>query len=234
MRKVLAIIQARMGSTRLPGKVLLPLAGREVLHHVIDRVSAAKTIGRIVVATSTLPADDVIAKLCAGRSTRCFRGDEKDVLARYFAAASNCGGEIIVRITSDCPVIDPEVIDAVVQAYDPAVCDYLSNAHPVRTYPVGLDTEVFSYDALSRAHERATLSYDREHVTPHFYRNPNQFRIGKFVRKDDLSHHRWTLDTQEDYEKLSKIFDALYVPGELFHFGEILAFEESSSGVGDP
>ena len=149
--RIVAVIQARMGSTRLPGKVLKPLAGQPVLARVVDRVRRARHVDEVVVATTTLPADDVLADLCRTRGWACERGSEEDLLDRYHAAAAAHHADAVVRITSDCPVIDPGVVDRVVEAFLVQPCDYASNTLEPRTFPRGLDTEVFSQAALELA-----------------------------------------------------------------------------------
>src|SRR5215470_15506655 len=163
---VVAIIQARMGSTRLPGKVLLDIAGQPMLGRVISRVCRAKTIEQIVVATSTAAADDAVSAFCAERGIVCFRGSETDVLDRYYQAARLVQAKTIVRITADCPLLDPEVIDLTVSRFLEGGWDYISNVNPP-TFPDGLDTEVFSFAALERAWREATSVTHREHVTPY-------------------------------------------------------------------
>jgi spore coat polysaccharide biosynthesis protein SpsF len=206
--KIVAIIQARMGSTRLPGKVLKDLAGDTVLARVVSRTRRAKLVQQVVVATSDLPADDAIAQECNRLSVACFRGDEADVLDRYFRAAQQFSADGIVRITSDCPLIDPELIDATVQAFLEGRADYCTNALVVR-YPRGLDVEVFTFEALARAEDCAKEAYQRTHVTPYFYENPGLFNIASLTADADYSDLRWTLDTIEDLEMLREIYDRL-------------------------
>lgn len=207
--RVVAIIQARMGSTRLPGKILKPLAGQPVLARVVDRVRRSRRIGEVVVATTTLPADDAIADLCRSRGWACERGSEEDLLDRYYRAAVAHHADVIVRITSDCPVIDPGVTDSVIDAFLASPCDYASNTLEPRTFPRGLDTEVMSFAALERAWREDRDPAWREHVTPYLYRYPDRFRLRRVANDRDLSFHRWTLDTPEDYELLRRIYDAL-------------------------
>ena len=195
-----AIIQARMGSTRLPGKVLEDLAGRPVLGWCIERLRRASSLDGVVVATSTLPADDAVAALCERLGCRVFRGSENDVLARYAHAASAAGWEHVVRVTADCPFVDPQLVDALVAAYLQSRADYASNCTVgERTYPIGLDLEVFSAAQLQRIHGLASLPYDREHVTPYFYTHPAQFELLGVPSEDvDHSQHRWVIDTPQD------------------------------------
>ena len=206
MRSV-AVVQARMGSSRLPGKVLMPLAGRLVLEHVVSRVSAAKRIDDVAVATSDLPGDDAIGELCKANGWTCVRGSETDVLSRYAAAVRQLDAGIVVRVTSDCPLFSPIILDDMLAAFDPHSMDYMSTNWPERTFPVGLDCEVMRGDALLGIAETATDAYDREHVTPHFYRNPDRFRLAAHRCAEPLAHLSVTLDTSEDYERLVKLLE---------------------------
>jgi spore coat polysaccharide biosynthesis protein SpsF len=210
--KTLAIVQARMGSTRLPGKVLAEIAGKPMLARVVERTRRAKTLDQVVVATSSAPVDDRIAELCARSSIACFRGSEGDVLERYYEAAKHFGGEAIVRITADCPLIDPVVIDRVSDAYWSGAYDYVTNTTP-RTYPDGLDVEIFSFAALAQAHFHAREPVEREHVTPYLRAHPELFRAGNVRHTEDLGKLRWTVDYEEDmrfvkavYERMSGVF----------------------------
>lgn len=207
MRSI-AIVQARMGSSRLPGKVLKTLAGQPVLDHVVVRVKAASRIDDVVVATSDLPGDDPIASHCESRGWMCIRGSETDVLSRYAAAARASDAEIVVRVTSDCPLFSPRILDDMLEAFDPANMDYMSTNWPERSFPVGLDCEVMRADRLLGITEIATDPYDREHVTPYFYRNPDRFRLSGHRCVQSLAHIRITLDTVEDYERLVALLDS--------------------------
>lgn len=202
---VVAIIQARMGSTRLPGKVLANIQSRPMLWHVVERTRAANSVNRIVVATSTGPADDVIADFCHEHGFNCFRGSEKDVLDRYYQSAREYRPDAVVRITSDCPLIDPEVIDQTVQAFLAETSDYASNSI-VCSFPRGLDTEVMSFAALEAAWREATADYQRAHVTPYFYENPWRFKIFSVTADQDYSAHRWTVDTPEDLQLIRAVY----------------------------
>ena len=196
-----------MGSSRLPGKVLKTLAGRPVLDHVVTRVKAANRIDDVIVATSDLPGDDAIADHCATRSWMCVRGSETDVLSRYAVAARASDAEIIVRVTSDCPLFSPRILDDMLMAFDPATTDYMSTNWPERTFPVGLDCEVMRAEALLDIAGSATDPYDREHVTAHFYNNPERFRLAGHRCAVQLAHLRITLDTAEDYDRLVALLD---------------------------
>jgi spore coat polysaccharide biosynthesis protein SpsF len=203
--RVVAIIQARMGSTRLPGKVLKDLAGATVLERVVSRVRRCRLVSDVVVATSAEPADDVILNECQRLGTEAFRGSEQDVLDRYYRAAQQAGAEVVVRITSDCPLIDPEVSDETIQKFLVERPDYASNALE-RTYPRGLDTEVMTFAALECAWTEARQAYQREHVTPFLYQHPERFKLLSVKGDHDYSQYRWTLDTPEDLEFLRAVY----------------------------
>jgi spore coat polysaccharide biosynthesis protein SpsF len=207
--KVVAIIQARMLSTRLPGKVLRDLGGQTMLARVVNRTRRAQRIAEVIVATSTLPADDPIAEFCAEQGGSCFRGEEQDVLDRYQKAAAAHHAEVIVRITSDCPLIDAGVLDDTIDAFlagQPAT-DYACNFHPHRTFPRGLDAEVFSRTVLDRCWCEVADAYSREHVTAFIYRNPHLFNVRGIDSGGDWSHLRWTVDTPEDYELAKLVYE---------------------------
>jgi spore coat polysaccharide biosynthesis protein SpsF (cytidylyltransferase family) len=208
--KVVAIVQARMGSSRLPGKVLADIAGHPMLWHVVTRTRQAKLVDRIVVATSTRQADDAVAEFCVAHGIDSYRGNETDVLDRYYQAARAHGADIIVRITADCPLIDPVVIDlAIARLVAPCTnVDYVSTDLPQPTYPRGLDVEVMAAAALERAWEEDHDSVSREHVTPYIYRHPTLFRLGGVPNPVDHSHHRWTVDTTDDLELVRQVFSA--------------------------
>jgi spore coat polysaccharide biosynthesis protein SpsF len=206
--RVVAIIQARMGSTRLPGKVLLDLEGETVLARVVNRLRRTRLVDELLVATTDRAGDDAIVKECRGLSIPVSRGDQDDVLDRYFRAAQLAKAEVVVRITSDCPLIDPEITDKTIAAFLAAVPDYASNAL-VRTYPRGLDTEVISAAALGRAWQQARKPYEREHVTPYIYEHPAEFKLLPVTEDGDYSGHRWTVDTPQDLEFVRAIYARL-------------------------
>lgn len=206
--KHVAIIQGRMSSKRLPGKILMDIAGSPLLAHVIRRAEAAHIFDAIVFATSTDPADDPVAEYCASNGKECFRGDLNDVLERYYQAARTYKADVVTRFTADCPLLDPAVIRTVVNAFDPARHDYVSNAIE-RTYPDGLDTEVFSMAALTRARNEAKLPSEREHVTPYLHKHPELFRIKHVTQSEDLSALRWTVDEPRDLAFVRAIFAEL-------------------------
>lgn len=218
------IVQARMTSTRLPGKVLKKVLGKPLLVYQLERLRRVKLADEIVIATTTNETDLPIVKLCSDLAISCFRGPEEDVLARYYGAAQQFPGDIIVRLTSDCPVIDPQVIDKVIQYYldHQQEVDYVSNVLE-RTYPRGMDTEVFSFKALHEAFEEATDKADREHVTPFIYRQPERYQLANVPYQEDQSRHRWTVDTPQDLELVTRILEALYPYKPQFTLEDILS-----------
>ena len=203
---VLAIIQARMGSTRLPGKVLADICGKPMLWHVVHRVQNAQSIDHVAVATSVNPKDDLVSDFCANNNIPCFRGSETDVLDRFYMATKQFKANVVVRVTADCPLIDPLVIDKVVDTYHTGDYDYVTNTLRY-TYPDGVDVEVFSFAALERAWQEATLPLEREHVTP-YLRNSDSFRIHNVENEIDLSNRylRWTVDEPSDLEFIRALY----------------------------
>jgi len=218
----LLIVQARMTSTRLPGKVLLPLAGEPMLTRLIERLRRVKRSDGIVIATTANASDDPIAALCAQLGVPCHRGSEHDVLSRYADAARLHGADVVVRITSDCPLIDPALVDRVIAVYEEGDSDYASNMLPP-TWPYGMAVEVFSAAALQQAHAEATQAAEREHVTPFLYWHPERYRLRNVASPVDLSHHRWTVDTPEDYELVRRLFETLVPKHPEFTQDHILA-----------
>ncbi|MFL5643161.1 MAG: cytidylyltransferase domain-containing protein [Chloroflexota bacterium] len=205
----IAIVQARMGSTRLPGKVLLPLIGEPILGLVMRRSARAMTVHEVVVATTTLPEDDRVVELAEANGWPVERGSESDLLDRYLGAARAHDAQVIVRITADCPLIDPVVIDRVVEAFRASGVDYASNVISPRTYPRGLDVEVIRRDALERAGIEDRDPAWREHVTPYIYRHPERFELLRVPADEDHSDQRWSVDTAEDYTLMTRIYEAL-------------------------
>jgi spore coat polysaccharide biosynthesis protein SpsF len=221
-----AIIQARMGSSRLPGKVMERFAGKTALDHVIERTRRCPLLDDVIVATTVEPADDAIAAMCADRGWRCTRGSEHDVLDRYQQAAVAAGAAHVMRITSDCPLVDPEVLSALITRYRgaPAV-DYASTVWPQPTFPLGIVAEVFSAEALATAWREDPALSSREHVTPYIYRHPERFRLGGIDAGGAYGHHRWTLDTPQDAALLRLIFDSF--ADNRFGWREVLALVEA-------
>ncbi len=209
-RRVVVIVQARLGSTRLPGKTLADIEGRPMLAHVTERAQAIPGVTETVVATTTNPLDEAIAAFACGAGLPCVRGSEEDVLDRFRLAAIERGAEVIVRVTADCPLLDPEVAGLVLDEYldGPGELDYVSNVHPP-TYPDGLDTEVFSREALEVAWREARIPSDREHVTSYIWRQPERFRLASVSGGEDWSAHRWTVDAEADLAFVRAVFASL-------------------------
>lgn len=227
MRKTVAIIQARVGSVRLPAKVLRMLCGKTVLAHVIERVKEASEVDEIVIATTTSTGDDAIEQEAIRCGVKAFRGSEEDVLSRYYGAATYSSADIVVRITSDCPLIDPQLIDVIVSFFKQCDYDIVTNAGSIlsmRTYPRGLDTEVFSFAALKDASKNAQKQYQREHVTPYLYEHG---RVYNYRDNADNSRYRWTLDTEEDWCLIMALYGHLYHGKHDFHYNDILAVMET-------
>ncbi len=209
MPHTVAIIQARMASSRLPEKVLLDIAGQPMIVRVVERVKRSNSVDRVVIATTTDPADDPIKDLCKEYGFTCYRGSQFNVLDRYFRAAQLYKAEIIVRITADCPMIDPREIDHVVQVLFEKRVDFAANRLPPpwkRTYPIGLDTEVCTFQALECAWQEAERPEELEHVMPYLYTEKGRFRTAVIDYEVDYGHYRWTVDTQEDLELARQVY----------------------------
>ncbi len=224
--KIGAIIQARMSSTRLPGKVLKDLYGKTVLEHIIDRVSRSKYIKQIIVATTTNPADDQIVKKLKGTNTPTFRGDEDNVLSRFYLAAKKYKLDIIVRITADDPLKDPNVIDQLIEILlGNDELDYCSNTIKP-TFPEGIDCEVFRFKALEKAFKEAKLSSETEHVTPYIWKNPDKFNTYNLEYSRDLSSWRWTLDNPDDWEFFKAVYGQFYKEDSFFGMEDVIPWLE--------
>jgi len=224
---ITVIIQARTGSTRLPRKVLKIIKGKTILQHVIERVKTCKKITDIIIATTIKQEDDIIVEEAKKSNVKSYRGSQEDVLSRYYHAAQENKTDIIIRITSDCPVIDPKIIDYMIEKFleikKTGNIDYISNKIKM-TYPRGLDVEVFSFKALEKSFLEAKLPYEREHVTPYIYLNPDKFKILNYENAVDYSRFRWTLDTEDDLKVIKAIYDNLYKQDKIFYFQDILDF----------
>lgn len=228
MKKIVAIIQARVGSTRLPGKVLLDLKGKTVINHVVDRVKKSKYIDEVIVATTDLEQDNKIVDECNKIGCKYFRGSESDVLSRYYLCAKENDADIIIRITSDCPLIDFNIIDNMIKKFlhkQNSSIDYMNNTLEP-TLPRGYDVEIFSFRVLAKANIEAKLDYEREHVTPYIYFNPDKFNLSLFKYRYDYSRYRLTLDTKEDFEVISSIFESLYDVNNYFLLKDVIKYME--------
>lgn len=217
-----------MGSTRLPGKVLMNISGKPVLAHVIDRLNQSKYINQVIVATSNDAENDAILDLCDSKNILCFRGSEEDVLDRFYQACKKFGvnsEDILVRITADCPLIDYEIVDNTIKLHLDENNDYSSNTMPC-TYPDGLDCEVFSFNTLKNAWENANLTSEREHVTLYIRNHPEIFKLGGLTNDFDYSDLRWTLDEKEDFILINEIYENLYDTNKFFKMNDVLKLIE--------
>jgi len=222
-----AIVQARLGSKRLPGKIFKILAGKPMLWHVVDRLSHAKMLDKIIIATTTLSEDDQVEQFCISNNISFYRGSSNDVLSRYYETAKLYNAGIVIRITSDCPVIDPYLIDSMLlQFNEEDHIDYMSNSLH-RTFPRGLDAEIFTFASLEKTYNEANLDYEHEHVTPYIYNNPDKFIVKNYANEKDLSNYRWTVDTAEDLMLIDEIYKNLYRKDKIFLFKDILQLIES-------
>ena len=226
--KVLAVVQARMGSTRLPGKVMKPLAGKTLIEVLISRLRKAKTLDEVLVATTTEKTDDVLAAHCKSKRIPVFRGSSEDVLKRYVDACRKYSASVVVRITGDCPLADPQLVDSLIRSFAKQKVDYLSNTNPP-SYPDGLDIEVFTVEALEKAADRASSAYQREHVTPYIYQSGN-FKTGNFANQDDFSKERWTVDESNDLKVVDDIFQH-FSPRIDFSWKEVMELRKKNPKI---
>jgi len=230
-KKVKALIQARLGSTRLPKKVFIEVLGKPLLLHLIERIRHSKYIDEVIILTTTNKKDDELATFCLKHGIKFFRGNEEDVLDRYYQAAKLFKIDPVVRITSDCPLIDPKVTDKVIEKFFAGNYDFVSTNNDADmttdhlTWPDGLDTWAFSFDALERSWKEAKNKDDREHVTMHMVSNPDKFRLGFVDNKENLfKKYRWTIDYPEDLEVIKAVFENLYREDSIFHMEDIIEF----------
>lgn len=229
--KTIAIIQARLGSTRLPRKVLCDVAGQSMLEHVVERVSRCRSIDEIVVATSHRPEDRELVQFCQKRKWAWYAGSEQDVLSRFVETARTYAADRIVRITSDCPLIDPSIIDSVVYRMDlNPQTEYACNFHPARRFPRGLDCEGMTRDLLNRLDQLASEPRHREHVTLYAYEHPEAFTIESISHETDWSHLRWTVDTPEDLVLIQQIYQ--YFGPAMFDWHDVIsAYRQNPSWI---
>ena len=227
---IYAMIQARMGSSRLPGKVMKEVVGKPLLEHIVKRVSCCENVDNVIVITSEEAENAPIKQLCADLSVDCFSGNESDVLDRYYQAAfyfNLTESDSVVRITADCPLIDPKIVDEVISKHIEGNFDYSPNTL-VRTYPDGLDCEVFTVATLKDMWMKAKLKSEREHVTLYIKNNKNEYNLGNIEYSKDLSDLRWTVDEKEDFNLISQIYESLYEDKELFLMEDILNLFENN------
>ncbi|MNR75300.1 3-deoxy-manno-octulosonate cytidylyltransferase [compost metagenome] len=227
--KTIAIIQARMGSSRLPGKVMADIGGQPMIHRVVSRAQQAKRLDAVLVATSDHPSDRGLAEYCRQLGIACFQGSEHDVLDRYYQAALASEADVIVRLTADCPLLDPHVIDQVVASFHEGGADYVSNTLTC-SYPDGLDTEVFHHDALAQAWKEATLTSEREHVTPFIHKQPQRFRLRNVAQPVDWSALRWTVDEPQDLEFVRSVYACF--EDDSFGMDDVLAVLRNQPDLG--
>lgn len=232
---IVTVIQARTGSTRFPQKILKNVLDEPILIRMVERVKNSKYAGTIVVATSTKKDDDIIEDLCNQYKIECFRGSENDLLGRHYTCGLKYSADAVVKIPSDCPLIDPAIIDRVLKFFldNFGQYDFVSNLHPA-TYPDGNDVEVISMPALEKAWKQATRQLEREHTTPYIWENPSEFRIKniEWENGENYSHiHRWTLDYKEDFEFIKTVYDNLYPSNPKFGINDILNLVNSNSSI---
>lgn len=234
--KVVCLVQARVGSTRLPGKILKEICGKTILHHEIDRLKKCKEIDEIVIATTDKEDDDKIVNEAKKLSVKYFRGSENDVLSRFYYAAKENNADIVVRVTSDCPCIDFEILDKMLlyfkEKYKEKQVDYLSNTIK-RTYPRGYDIEIFTFSSLEKSYINAKKEYEREHVTPYIYDKRNNFLKLSFENTEDYSKYRVTLDTIEDYTVIKSIFENLYYKNPYFKLNDVVQYLNDNLHIAD-
>jgi spore coat polysaccharide biosynthesis protein SpsF len=231
--KKITIVQARVGSSRLPGKVMKTILGKSVLELQLERMRWSKECGQIIVATSINPFDDVIETFCREKNIEVFRGSELDLLERHYLCARKYGADVVAKIPSDCPLIDYRIIDRVFSFYDETKYDYISNLHPA-TYPDGNDVEIFSMEALERAYIEASRPLEREHTTPYFWENSQLFRLGNLEWERGLDYsmsHRFTIDYQEDFDFIKAVYERLYPSNPTFSLEDILRLLEEDSSI---
>ena len=233
--KIAAIIQARMGSTRLPGKVLLRVLKRPLLYYMVERIKRISSVDEVIVATSTSSKDDEIESFCIKHRYTFFRGAEEDVLDRFYKAAKSAKAAFVVRFTADCPLIDPNLVEQLIGVFKRSETDYCSIAtgapvahkYDINRFPDGMDAEIFTMDALEEAWKMAGTPLYREHVTPYIWKNTKRFKTGAMVcDKGDFSRYRWTLDNIEDYELIRWVYEQLYEKDPGFGLDQVLDLME--------
>ena len=233
--KIVTVIQARTGSSRLPGKVMLPLASKPLILRMYERVSYSRYAGKIIIAITEDESDNQLFKLCKQNNLNVFRGNSLDLIDRHYKAAKENNAEVVIKIPSDCPLIDPEIIDKVILYYinNKEKYDFVSNLHPA-SYPDGNDVEVMSFKSLENAWINAKKDFEREHTTPYIWENPDKFRIGNVVWETGLDYsmtHRFTIDYKEDYEFIKRVYDELYEENCKFSLNNILELLEKKPEI---
>ena len=232
--KLVAIIQARMGSSRLPGKILKPILNKPMLLHIVERLRRVARINEVIIATSESAKDDAVCKMANDYNITWYRGSESDVLSRFYNTAQHANADHIIRITGDCPMVDPPTITKLISLYFSERIDYCGIAcgagvlteTNINRYPDGLDAEIFSFQVLEAAHNEASSDLYREHVTPFIWKQQSRFSCSTLYAKNDYSAYRWTVDNQRDFEFVNWIYCMLYPTNKNFHMGDILALLE--------
>jgi spore coat polysaccharide biosynthesis protein SpsF len=225
-----AIIQARTGSSRLPNKIFKLIEGKPLIYHITERVKRAQLLDKVIIATTNNSSDNSVEDWCNENNIAIYRGNENDVLNRYYNAAKAFDADVVVRITCDDPFKDPEIIDEVLNCFLQNECDFASNNNPP-TYPEGLDVEVMSFKTLETMEQNATTEFEREHVTQYVYRNPGLFKIGNHPYFTNLSQLRWTIDTDNDLEMARKVYAQLYPKSPFFSFKDVLELTEQQPEI---
>jgi spore coat polysaccharide biosynthesis protein SpsF len=235
MNNIVIVVQARLGSTRLPNKVLMPLSGKPLIIRMLERVSFSDMAHNVVVAVTNETDDDELVELCEAEGYSVFRGSTNDLLDRHYQTGLKYNAEDIVKIPSDCPLIDPDIITRVIDFYvlNKNTYDYVSNLHPA-TYPDGNDVEVMSMKVLYNAWNNSHKDFEREHTTPYLWENPDRFKIGNVeweTGQNFSMSHRWTIDYLEDYLFIKEVFDSLYESNPRFGLNDILEYERNHPEV---
>ena len=235
MTAISIVVQARMSSSRLPKKVLLPILGESLLYRMVERLQQIKHKASIVIATSENPEDDVIEEFCQAKNITCFRGSLNNLLDRHYQVGVLTNADIVIKIPSDCPLIDPRIVDKVLDFYveNEGKYDFVSNLHPA-TYPDGNDVEIMTFEALKKAWQEATRPLELEHTTPYFWENPDKFRLANVTWETGLDYsmsHRFTIDYYEDYLFIKRVFEELYPQNPAFSLEDILLLLEEKPEI---
>lgn len=235
MTAISIVVQARMSSSRLPKKVLLPVLGESLLYRMVERLQQIKHKASIVIATSENSEDDVIEEFCQAKNITCFRGSLNNLLDRHYQVGVLTNADIVIKIPSDCPLIDPRIVDKVLDFYveNEGKYDFVSNLHPA-TYPDGNDVEIMTFEALKKAWQEATRPLELEHTTPYFWENPDKFRLANVTWETGLDYsmsHRFTIDYYEDYLFIKRVFEELYPQNPAFSLEDILSLLEEKPEI---
>lgn len=229
---IVAIIQARCGSTRFPNKIFAEINGKPLIWHVINRLKFSQKINRILLATTTSPSDDKLEKWAENNEVEIYRGQENDVLNRFYEGAKLTNADIIVRITADDPFKEPRLIDDAIGIMQSGNYDFVCNNNPP-SFPEGVDVEVLTFDALSESEKESNSDFEREHVTQYIYHNLSKFKTFNLENNENLSYLRWTIDTTQDFELVCNIYDKLDKrDGSIFHMDEIIKYINENPEVG--